>query len=175
MKYLKSALLGAIMCMGIFGLNALSVGDVAPEFLLSDQDHKMHSLGQFKGKYVVLYFYPKDDTPGCTKQACRLRDNFSEFEKQNIVVLGINYDSPQTHKKFKEKYKLPFILLSDKDKSVAKKYGAKRWWFAPFPKRITFVIDPLGIICSIMPDVDVAHHAEKVLKIVQEKTEPSKS
>lgn len=157
------------MCMGIFSLNALSVGNAAPEFLLADQDQKMRTLAEFKGKYVVLYFYPKDDTPGCRKQACQLRDNFSEFEKQDIVVLGINYDSPKSHKKFKEKHNLPFILLSDKDKSVAQKYGAKNWWFIPVPYRMTFVIDPQGNITSILPSVDVASHAQEVLKIVQDK------
>lgn len=169
MKIIKNSLLGIVMCMGIFAANALSVGDVAPEFMLPDQDHKMRTLTEFKGKYVVLYFYPKDDTPGCRKQACQLRDNFGEFEKQDIVVLGINYDSPDSHKKFKEKYHLPFILLSDKDKETAKKYGAKNWWFIPVPYRMTFIIDPQGKISSILPDVDVASHAQEVLKIIEDK------
>jgi len=154
--------------MGIFGAHALTVGSAAPEFLLPDQDHRMRTLGEFKGKYIVLYFYPKDDTPGCRKQACQLRDNFSEFEKQDIVVLGINYDSPKSHKAFKDKYNLPFTLLSDTKKSVAKKYGAKNWFFIPIPYRMTFVIDPQGNITSILPSVDVATHAEKVLNVVKE-------
>lgn len=158
----------AVMCMGIFNVNALSVGDSAPDFSLLDQDSVARSLSEFNGKYVILYFYPKDNTPGCTKQACRLRDNFEEFEKQNIVVLGVNYDSPATHKKFKEKHKLPFILLSDTNKAVAKKYGAKNWWFIPIPHRMTFVVDPQGVIRSIMPNVEVSTHAQEVLKLVQE-------
>jgi peroxiredoxin Q/BCP len=173
MKYLKNSLLGIIMCLGMFGLKGLSQGNAAPQFELPDQDNKTRTLTEFKGKYIVLYFYPKDDTPGCTKQACQLRNHFDEFEKNDIVVLGINYDSPKSHKKFKEKHKLPFILLSDKKKAVAKKYGAKNWWFIPVPYRMTFVIDPEGNIVSIMESVDVGSHAEKVLdkvKILKDST-----
>ena len=107
-------------------LHALSVGNQAPDFSLQDQDNKTRTLHEFKGQYVVLYFYPKDNTPGCTKQACQLRDNFGEFKKQNIVVLGINYDSPSTHKEFAQQHNLPFTLLSDTNKKVAKQYGAKK-------------------------------------------------
>lgn len=149
-------------------VHALSVGDKAPEFSLPDQDAKMRTLSEFKGKYVVLYFYPKDNTPGCTKQACQLRDNFSEFKKQNIVVLGINYDSPKTHKLFAQQHHLPFTLLSDAKKLVAKQYGAKNWWFLPFPYRMTFIIDPQGTVCAILPKVDVKTHATKVLSLIQQ-------
>jgi len=174
MKTVRNSLLGKnsylVMgfCMMIFNLSALSVGDVAPDFSLPDQDNKIHSLNEFKGRYIVLYFYPKDDTPGCTKEACLLRDDFSEFEKQNIVVLGINYDSPSSHKNFKEKYHLPFILLSDSKKAVAKKYGAKNWWFIPVPYRMTFIINPEGKICSILHNIDISTHAATVLKIIKQ-------
>jgi peroxiredoxin Q/BCP len=168
MNNIKIGVMVTIMCMSMLNLRALSVGNMAPDFSLPDQDNKIHTLSEFKGKYVVLYFYPKDGTPGCTKQACQLRDNFNEFEKQDIVVLGVNYDSPQTHKEFKEKHHLPFTLLSDAHKSVAKKYGAKNWWFVPVPYRKTFVIDPQGMICSILPHVDVSSHANEVLKIVEQ-------
>lgn len=167
MKYVKSSLLGIVMCLSMFKLSALSEGNAAPQFELPDQDNKTRTLTEFKGKYIVLYFYPKDDTPGCTKQACQLRNHFDEFEKNDIVVLGINYDSPKSHKKFKEKHKLPFILLSDQKKKVAKKYGAKNWWFLPIPSRMTFIINADGTIVSILKNVDVGNHAEKVLQIVQ--------
>lgn len=168
MKKIKIGSLIGVICMSIFGLNALSVGKNAPDFSLPDQDNNIHSLSEFKGKFVVLYFYPKDFTSGCTKEACSLRDNFSEFEKQDIVVLGINYDSPKTHRDFKAKHHLPFTLLSDSHKSVAKKYGAKNWWFVPVPYRMTFIINPQGIICSILDNVDVSTHAAKILQIIQQ-------
>ncbi len=156
------------MCMTMFNLNAISIGSKAPDFSLLDQEAKMRTLGEFNGRFVVLYFYPKDNTPGCTKQACQLRNNFDDFKKQNIVVLGINYDTPKTHKIFALKHNLPFILLSDTTKAVAKKYGANNWWFLPFPYRMTFVIDPQGTICSILPNVDVAEHTTKVLHVIQQ-------
>ncbi len=149
-------------------VRALMVGSQAPDFSLSDQDGKTRTLSEFKGKYVVLYFYPKDNTSGCTKQACQLRDNYDEFKKEAIIVLGINYDSPKTHREFSNKHHLPFILLSDAKKSVAKAYGAKRWWFLPFPCRMTFVIDPQGIVCSIVSNVDVTTHAKQVLELVKQ-------
>ena len=151
--------------MSFFNMNALSVGDKAPDFSLRDQDGNIRTLSEFRGSCVVLYFYPKDDTPGCTKEACGLRDSFDDFKKQGIAILGINYDSPKTHKAFKAKYHLPFILLSDAKKSVAKKYGAKSW-LPLMPSRMTFVIDPDGIICAILPKVDVATHAAKVLALI---------
>ena len=144
----------------------LAVGDKAPDFSLIDQDNKIQTLTSQGGKYVVIYFYPKDDTPGCTKQACGLRDNFNQFSHNNITVFGINYDSPQSHKKFIEKYRLPFTLLSDSNKEVAKAYGAKNRWFIPVPHRMTFVVNPQGIICAILPSVDVSTHASAILEII---------
>ena len=124
---------------------------------------------------MVIYFYPKDDTPGCTKEACGFRDNYGLFEKNGIVVLGISYDSPESHQKFKEKYNLPFILLSDETKNVAKAYGAyegitKFMW----PKRITFLIDETGKILHVFEKVTVTEHAQDVLNAFQQikKNEP---
>ena len=166
MMNIEKSLVVCGLCMSMFSLNAFSVGDQPPAFSLPDQDSRVRTLNEFKGKYVVLYFYPKDNTPGCTKQACHLRDTFGEFKKQDIVVLGINYDSPEKHKKFAQKHNLPFILLSDSKKKVAKAYGAKNWWFLPFPRRMTFIIDPQGIICSIISKVNIRKHAAKVLDII---------
>jgi peroxiredoxin Q/BCP len=169
MEKLKKIALGVVMCFGMSQAAGLSVGDVAPGFSLPDDANIVRSLDGFRGKFVVLYFYPKDNTPGCTKQACQLRDRYGDFQKEDIVVLGINYDSPETHRAFKEKYHLPFFLLSDRDKSVAKKYGAKNWWFIPIPYRMTFVVDPEGIVQEIMNSVDISTHAAEILKIIREK------
>lgn len=152
----------------MFYCKKLSAGSKAPDFSLPDQNGNIRTLGEFAGKYVVLYFYVKDNTPGCTEQACQLRDNFDEFKKQDIVVLGVNYESPETHKAFAQQHHLPFILLSDAKKEVAQKYGAKRWWFFPFPCRMTFIIDPQGNLCSILTKVDVAKHAVQILSMIQQ-------
>lgn len=166
--------LGSILMIGV-SMSLLSktlskpleVGTVAPEFSLFDQDNTLRSLSDFKGSYVVLYFYPKDETPGCTQEACHLRNNFEEFEDKGIKIIGINYDSPKSHKAFQNKHHLQFILLTDADKNVAKKYGTKRS-LLPIPYRMTFVIDPQGIICAVLPDVSVSTHADDVLKIIKQ-------
>jgi peroxiredoxin Q/BCP len=143
---------------------SLQPGAIAPEFTLADHAGKMRTLSEFKGSYVVLYFYPKDDTPGCTKEACMIRDSYDEFEHNGIVVLGVSKDSPQSHVKFREKYELPFILLSDIDKSVIDAYGADG---VLFNKRITYVIDPNGVIAKIYPNVDPAGHAIELLNDIK--------
>lgn len=142
----------------------LSVNDKAPDFQLMDQDKKIRTLAEFKGSYIVLYFYPKDDTPGCTKEACMIRDSYNEFEDNGIVVLGVSKDSPESHVKFREKYELPFILLSDMDKSVISTYGADG---ILFNKRITYVIDPEGNIVKIYPNVDPASHAIQLINDIK--------
>lgn len=151
--------------MAFAGDLPLKVGDKAPDFQLKDQNGKMRRLQEFRGRKVVLYFYPKDDTPGCTKEACSFRDGFSKLQEAGIVILGISYDSPEKHREFIEKYHLPFDLLSDRDKSVAKMYGAYRGRIAlPFPKRITYLVNPDGIIVGIFSKVDVNTAADDVLK-----------
>lgn len=149
----------------LFWNKPLTIGSIAPDFSLPDQDKKVRTLKEFRGSYVVLYFYPKDETPGCTKEACGLRDDFSAFTTQGIVILGVSYDSPASHKAFKENHHLSFTLLSDSDKTVAKKYGAYRW-FIPFARRITYLINPQGIICAVIPRVDVSTHASQILTLI---------
>lgn len=129
---------------------------VAPDFTLVDENNVSHSLSDYIGEHVLLYFYPKDDTPGCTKEACAIRDVYDEFEKKGIKVLGVSADSPESHKKFKAKYELPFTLLSDKKKEVIKLYGAS--------SRISYLIDPMGFIAKTYPKVDPTTHAETILK-----------
>ncbi|MEE9163079.1 MAG: peroxiredoxin, partial [Candidatus Neomarinimicrobiota bacterium] len=137
-------------------------GDLAPDFTLPDHDEVDRTLSDYRGQKVLVYFYPKDDTPGCTKEACGLRDAQAEYETANIVVLGISYDSPESHRKFREKHDLPFALLSDSKKAVAALYGAKG--FYPLALRRSFLIDEEGRIVKIIKDVDVTSHNEDVLR-----------
>lgn len=139
----------------------LKAGSMAPDFSLPDQDGKIHKLSDYLGQKVVVYFYPKDDTPGCTKEACGIRDHFADFQKEKIQVFGISYDSPESHKKFKQKYNLSFTLLSDEAKEVAQLYGAGG---LVYPKRITFLIDEAGKIVRIYEKVTVDTHGEDILK-----------
>ncbi len=125
-----------------------------------DQDSTEHTLSDYFGKKIVVYFYPKDDTPGCKQEACSIRDNYALFEENDIVVFGLSYDSPASHKKFAEKYDLPFILLSDTEKSVAKLYNSNGLLMA---KRNSFLIDTDGKIFRIYKNVDVTSHTSNIL------------
>lgn len=146
----------------------LKEGTKAPEFSLPDQNGKMHALADYRGKWVLLYFYPKDNTTGCTKEACAIRDNFSGFKTAKTVVLGVSVDSVASHKKFEEKYELPFTLLADEKKEAVKLYGV--WGKKKFmgreymsTKRQSFLIDTKGNIKKIYEEVKPAEHAEEVL------------
>jgi len=138
----------------------------APDFALQDEMGATHRLSDIRGKKVALYFYPKDATPGCTKQACSLRDGFEDLQKAGITVWGISYDSASSHQKFKHKYNLPFTLLCDLQKEVAKLYGVKR--IIGGAKRTTFLIDEQGIIVGIIEKVATADHANQILKAFKE-------
>lgn len=143
-------------------------GDLAPNFKLYNSEKQLISLSDFVGKDIVLYFYPQADTPGCTKEACSIRDSFADFVDNNIVVLGISYDTPEAQRAFKEKYHLPFILLSDTKKEVAKLYGAYTGKLNElFPNRMTFIIDKQQKIKKILYKVDIATHTQDVLKAVK--------
>lgn len=147
----------------------LKVGDQAPDFTLKSDDGATVSLKDFRGKVVVLYFYPKDFTAGCTKEACAFRDEFSEFKKRDIAIIGISYDKPEEHAKFKMSYNLPYVLVSDKDKEVSKIYGAEGLVVA---KRITYVIDRDGKIMAIYPKVDVNSHSKEILEFINSRMTP---
>ena len=143
----------------------LVIGAKAPPFSLLDENGNKRSLSEFYGYKVVVYFYPKDDTPGCTRQACELRNSFDLFTKNKVKVIGISYDTPASHKLFKEKNHLPFVLLSDLDKSVSELYGTYRGWLrAWFPSRTTFLINEKGIIIDIIEHVNVASHVPDIIK-----------
>ena len=148
-----------------------AVGDPAPEFTLPDQTGNIVSLKELQGRWVILYFYPKDDTPGCTREACAFRDSQAALKKKGVVVLGVSGDSLTSHEKFRAKYKLNFPLLSDPDKAVAKKYGAWGEKVLYGKKtvgmiRSTFVIDGEGVVRKVFPRVKVDGHAEQVLEAV---------
>lgn len=144
------------------------VNSQAPNFSLLDESGVLRSLADYRGSWVLLYFYPKDDTPGCTKEACCLRDNFPDFKKLNAVVLGISADSVESHKKFKEKYNLPFFLLADTQKEVIKSYEVwqkKKFMGKEYEtiSRTSFLIDPSGKIKRVYENVDPKKHAGEVI------------
>jgi len=143
-------------------------GEMAPDFSLQDQDGKVHKLSEYRGKRVVLYFYPKDDTPGCTKEACAFRDDIGTFLKKGAVVLGVSKDSAASHQKFRAKYSLPFALLSDSDAAVQKLYGVwqpKKFLGREFlgTVRSTFLIDAKGRIAKAWSPVTVDGHSVEIL------------
>lgn len=149
-------------------MSHLKIGDKAPAFVANDQNGLPVSLKDFKGKKVVLYFYPKDDTPGCKAQACNLRDNFSALTNKGIVVLGVSVDEVKKHKKFEDKYKLPFTLVADEEKTIVADYGL--WGEKKFmgktymgTSRVTFLIDEKGKIGHIIEKVDTKNHTEQIL------------
>jgi peroxiredoxin Q/BCP len=146
----------------------LKEGDKAPDFTAMTNDGGKVSLSDLKGKPVVLYFYPRDDTPGCTKEACAFRDEFASFKKKGAVVLGVSTDSGKSHDKFAAKYKLPFTLVADEDKRIVEDYGV--WGQKSFmgrkymgTHRVTFLINPDGRIKKIWTEVKPVEHAKEIL------------
>jgi peroxiredoxin Q/BCP len=156
-------LLGLVM----FGASAndLASGAVAPGFRLLDQYGKPHSLADYRGRWVVLYFYPKDDTPGCTKEACAFRDDFRQLKEMHVALLGVSLDSVESHRDFAEKYSLPFPLLADPGAEVAGAYGAL-WSLGPirFARRHSFIIDPEGRIARIYRSVTPGSHSDEIIQ-----------
>jgi peroxiredoxin Q/BCP len=152
---------------------APAVGSPAPDFKLQDQNGKTHELKDYRGKWVALYFYPKDQTPGCTTQACEFRDNIFAFREAGAVILGVSVDDVESHKKFSEKHGLPFPILADSEKVVAKQYGVLKRFLgvAELAKRDTFLIDPQGKIVRHYADVDPKGHSQLVLKDIKELSE----
>jgi peroxiredoxin Q/BCP len=151
----------------------LEVGQLAPDFSLYNQDEKKITLKDYLGKNVILYFYPKDDTSGCTKEACSFRDNIPKFSKADAVILGISPDSVKSHKKFSEKYKLPFNLLADEEKKVIEKYGVwkeKSMYGKKYMgvERTTFIIDEKRKIKKIFNKVKVDGHETEVLEVLKD-------
>ena len=156
----------------VFSQNSevVNKGTVAPDFSGKDQNGNTVSLTQYKGKKVVLYFYPKDGTPGCTAEACSLRDNYDSLTKAGYVILGVSTDDQGSHKDFKAKYNLPFTLIADTDTSITKRYGVwvekekdgQKYWGTA---RTTFIIDEKGIVSDKIDKVDTKEHAQQILSI----------
>ncbi len=151
----------------------LTRGSEAPDFSLTDQHGNLVRLSDFRGRWVVLYFYPKDMTPGCTQEACSFRDLHADFAQEGVVVLGISADDVQNHRKFAEKYELPFSLLADTEHAVSEAYGAwrkkqmygKAFWGVD---RITYLIAPDGTVHHVFTKVKPASHADEVLTAIQQ-------
>ncbi|MBL0015208.1 MAG: thioredoxin-dependent thiol peroxidase [Bacteroidetes bacterium] len=151
-------------------LTFLAVGTAAPDFKVADQDGKLVSLKDFKGKKVVLYFYPQDNTPTCTKEACNLRDNHALLTERGFVVLGVSADSEKAHQKFIQKFDLPFALLADTEHEIIKKYnvwGEKTTFGKTYDgiHRTTYIIDEKGKIAHVIHPVESGRHAEQVLEL----------
>jgi len=154
-------------------MNILTIGDIAPNYTLPDQNGALHTLSNYKGKWILIYFYPKDDTPGCTTQACGIRDTWSELQDVGLVTFGISKDSVESHKKFATKHYLPFTLLSDEEKNVLDEYGV---WIekSMFGKkymgiqRSSFLIDTYGNIAKVYPKASPKNHIDLILKDLKE-------
>ena len=150
-------------------MTPLKIGDQAPNFSSPDQDGKVHQLTDYKGKKLVVFFYPKANTPGCTAEACDLRDNFERFQANNYELLGVSADNQKAQAKFKDKYEFPFPLLADEDKSVITAFGVwgpKKFMGKEYDgiHRTTFVINENGIIDNVITDVKTKEHADQILK-----------
>jgi thioredoxin-dependent peroxiredoxin len=150
----------------------LKIGRKAPLFALLDQDAVEHKMKQYVGSWVLIYFYPKDDTPGCTKEACMIADVYKDFKRLKVTVLGVSKDTSKSHKKFAEKYNLPFTLLSDPTMEMMMKYGAfaEKKMFGKVARgtlRISYLIAPDGTIAKVYPEVDPANHALELLKDIK--------
>jgi peroxiredoxin Q/BCP len=152
----------------------LNVGDKAYNFTLSDKDGNNHSLSDYLGKKVVVYFYPKDNTPGCTRQACAFRNNFDEFGKRNVMVIGISQDSGKSHQKFIDTHNLPFLILSDPDLNAIKGFGV--WQEKTLYGRLgfgvnrsTFIVDENGFIEKVFPKANPDNNASDILKYLDTK------
>jgi peroxiredoxin Q/BCP len=177
MKYL--IVIGLVFIVGIIilatsnkkeKLETLEIGDKVPVFTLLDQDGNTFNITDYIGtKNLVIYFYPKDDTPGCTKEACGFRDEFEAFSDLDALVIGISVDSPESHRKFIEKYQLPFTLLSDEDDEVRKQFGVNGNYLGLIPGRVTFVVDKQGIIQFVFDSQSKAtKHVEETQRVLIE-------
>ncbi len=150
----------------------IEAGILAPEFTLLDENSKQRSLAEFQGKPVVLYFYPKDDTPGCTTEACNFRDDYDVYQKAGVTILGVSPNSPKDHTKFKAKYNLPFSLLADTEHKICEAYGVwgrKKFMGKEYDGvfRTTFLIGPDGIILKVFANVKPDEHSKEVLEALK--------
>ena len=149
-------------------MSTLKIGDRIPEFTLLNQDGKLINMEKYIGNPLVIYFYPKDDTPGCTREACLFRDEFHRFSDFGVLVFGISSDSVESHEKFKIKYRLPFDLLADEGNTVRKQFGVPTNLFGMVPGRVTYIVDNQGIIRHIFNNqLNATKHVEESLTIIE--------
>lgn len=147
----------------------LTVGHKAPDFSAPDQDGVIHTLAEYQGSWLLLYFYPEDDTPGCTTEACNFRDAFHQLQRL-VRIVGVSQDTVESHKNFAQKYGLPFTLLADPEKNLIAAYGATGLLFT---KRVSFLINPEGVITKIYDKVNVEKHAQEIMDDVQNLVQPT--
>jgi len=165
-KFISNFFGAALVFIGLSSSAAgeVVVGEPAPDFRLQDQNGEWHTLTGYAGKWVAVYFYPKDDTPGCTKEACAFRDNIFAFEEIGAIILGISLDDVESHAAFAEKYSLPFPILSDSDAAIAREYGVyKQMGTFKFAQRQSFLINPAGQVVKHYAKVNAEKHSEEVL------------
>jgi len=152
------------------------VGEMAPDFSLPDQNGVVHSLHEFSGKWLVLYFYPKDDTPGCTQEACSFRDDLHKLAALGAQVVGISVDDGKSHAEFAQKYHLPFPLLADSEKEIASRYGVLlNLGLFKIAKRYTFLIDPQGKINKVYDKVETSRHSQEIINDLNKLITPAKT
>ena len=165
-RHLLAGLLLALPLLAAAG--PPQVGEPAPTFRLQDQNGEWHDLDDYRGEWLALYFYPKDDTPGCTTEACNFRDNIYAFQAIGAKVLGVSVDDVDSHKEFSDKYKIPFVLLADPGKETSKAYGVlKNYMLIKVASRQSFIIDPDGMIAKHYGKVDPDTHTDEVLADIQ--------
>lgn len=164
-RFISMVSAAALLTIGPFAqAEQVRAGDPAPDFELTDQSGQVHSIEDYRGKWVALYFYPKDDTPGCTTEACEFRDNIFAFKKLDCQILGVSLDDVDSHKEFSEKYSLPFPLLADTEGRTADAYGVKtKMMGMTVARRETFLIDPAGNVAKHYAKVDPDSHSKQVL------------
>lgn len=153
---------------GVVHASGLVPGSPAPMFELTDQYGKTHRLEDYRGHWLVIYFYPRDDTPGCTREACAFRDDYAELKRMNVALVGVSLDDEESHRSFAQKYGLPFPLLADTGGQVASAYGAL-WKLGPirFARRNSFIVDPEGRIAKIYRTVKASRHSDEVISTLK--------
>lgn len=165
MKLIITILLTLLFSIPAIAGETPVVGDPAPGFRLQDQSGAWHDLKDYQGTWLAVYFYPRDDTPGCTTEACNFRDNFYAFKAIGAEIVGISVDDVDSHRKFSEKYKLPFVILADEEGSTAEAYGVLRdWKLIQIASRQSFLVNPEGIVAKHYEEVDPDTHTEQVLE-----------
>lgn len=172
MKKILLATLSILLSTTVLAGEPPTMGSDAPSFNLQDQNGDWHKLEEYRGRWLAIYFYPKDDTPGCTKEACNFRDNIYAFRAIDAAVVGISVDDVESHKKFSDKYKLPFTLLADSDNTTATAYGVlKDYKLLKLASRQSFLVDPEGKIAKHYADVDPDTHTDEVLADIKNLSE----